>query len=117
MSLLVWVRLAKVLAVCLYATGVIGTCAASTQPDRRLFAYGFAGPGLGACWMIGFVLAYLTAQPLLSAFVLTTVALSLPTLHGVLYMAGKEGRRSAGTIALTLIPLGLTIALMILRPF
>lgn len=117
MSLLVWVRFAKVLAVCLYAAGAIGTCAASSQADHRFFAYGLAGPGLGLCWTVGFVLSYLTRQPMVSAFVLTALVLSLPTLHGVLYLAGREGRRTPATVALTLAPIALTIALMILRPF
>ena len=83
--------------------------------DRRRFAYALAGPGFGACWLLGFGLAAATGQSFLSAWILGSLALSFFSLQVVLYAVGKDGRRTPLTAALILVPLIATVALMVFR--
>ncbi len=116
-SLLLWIRFAKLVSVLLLASGTIGTALAQPLETRRRFAYGLAGPGLGLTWVFGFVLAYLTGRPLFSAFVLSALVLSVVGLHGTLYLAGREERRTTLAIATAVAPLVVTTWIMVFRPF
>jgi hypothetical protein len=114
--MLLWLRFFKVLAVALLFTGSIGAIAASDIADRRRFAYAMAGPGFGLAWALGFGLAWLTSVSLLSWWILGALALSFVSLQGVLFVAGKDGRRGPVAGAVILVPLVATVALMIWRP-
>ncbi len=117
LTLVTWVRFAKILAVLMLVSGTVGAACSAPLETRRFFAYRIAGPGLGLTWAFGFVLAYLTGQPLVSAFVITALVLSIVSQHGTLYLAGREDRRTKRAIATALVPLVLATWLMVLRPF
>lgn len=116
MELYLVLRFAKLLAVMLLVSGTVGAVAAEAYADRQRFAYRLAGPGFGLTWLLGFVLVGVRDLPLLSPWMLGSMALSLLSINGVLYIAGRPTRRTwlAGT--LTLLPLVLALALMVWRP-
>lgn len=116
-SLLLWVRFAKLVSVLLLAAGTIGASFIEPLETRRRFAYGLAGPGLGLTWTFGFLLAYLTGRPLVSSFVVSALVLSVVGLHGTLYLAGREERRTKLAVATAVLPLVLTTWIMVFRPF
>lgn len=116
MALLPILRILKLLAVVLLATGTLGATLRLPLSTRRLFAYRLAGPGFGLTWFVGFVYAGVVETPLTSAFILGSMALSMFSLQVVLYLAGREERGSALTTALAIVPLILAIVLMVLRP-
>lgn len=116
MKLLLALRFVKLLSVATLFAGTVGAFLPRDLEDRRRFAYGLAGPGFGLTWACGFGLASLESVPLLSTWVLGAVALSMLSLHFVLYAAGKDGRRTRLTAALAIAPLVATVALMVWRP-
>jgi hypothetical protein len=109
-------RFLKVLSVALLFSGSIGAVLARDFKDRQRFAYAIAGPGFGLTWALGFMLAWLTGVSLMSWWIMGALALSFVSLQGVLYVAGKDGRRGAGAAIVILAPLVATVALMIWRP-
>jgi hypothetical protein len=115
--LLPWLKALKVLAVSVVFSGAIGTVIASNPKDRSVFAYYLFGPGLLVTWAIGLVLTWAAAVELYSLWLLGSMGLSLVSLNAVLYIAGKENRRSPASIALTIVPLVLTVILMIVKPW
>lgn len=116
MPLIQLLRILKLLAVVLLATGTLGATLRLPLETRRLFAYRLAGPGFGLTWVVGFVYASILETPLTSSYILASMALSLFSLQVVLYLAGKQERGSALASALAIGPLVLTIVLMVLRP-
>ena len=114
--MLLWLRFFKVLAVALLFTGSIGAVLTKDFVDRQRFAYALAGPGFGLTWSLGFGLAWVTGVSFLSWWILGALALSFVSLQGVLYVAGKDGRRGAAAAIVILLPLVATVALMIWRP-
>ena len=100
-SMVFWVlalRALKLLAVAAFAAGSLGATFPMAMPlaTRRRLAATLAGPGFGLTWLLGFVLAGLTARSLLSGWILGSLALSLVGLQAVLYAVGKEGRAGPG---------------------
>lgn len=116
MAWLPYVRLLKLLAVAVYSTGTLGGLFARSHGERRRFALLFAGPGLLACWLLGFVVAGLAHVSYLSPFILWALGSSAVSLNALLYRAGREGRGGALSWALALGGFGATLALMVLRP-
>ena len=114
--MLLLLRFLKVLAVALLFTGSIGAVLTRDFADRQRFAYALAGPGFGLTWTVGFALAWLTNVSFLSWWILGALALSFVSLQGVLYVAGKDGRRGVAPAIVILAPLVATVALMIWRP-
>jgi hypothetical protein len=109
-------RFAKVLAVATLFTGTVGAFLARDLRDRRLFAYGLAGPGFGMAWAFGFGLAAAMEISLLSSWILGALVLSFFSLQVVLFAVGKEGRRSPIVASLAIAPLVATVGLMIWKP-
>lgn len=114
--LLALLRILKLLAVVMFATGTFGATLRLPLETRRIFAYRLAGPGFGLTWVLGFVYASLLETPLSSTYILASMALSMFSLQVVLYLAGREERGSATASALALLPLIGTLILMVLRP-
>ncbi len=109
-------RFLKILAVAALFTGSIGAVVARDLGDRRRFAYALAGPGFGACFVLGFILSWSMSLPVVTTWVLSAIALSFFSLQVVLFSVGKEGRRNAVTALLIVVPLVATVALMIWKP-
>lgn len=109
-------RFVKVLAVAVLFAGSIGALLPRDLRDRRIFAYGLAGPGFLLSWLAGFGLVWVLSTPLTATWVLGGLGLSFVSLQGVLYAVGREGRRTWGAAAVVLVPLVATIALMIFKP-
>lgn len=114
--MLALLKFIKLLAVAALFSGTVGALLPRDLGDRRRFAYAVAGPGFGVTWATGFGLAAFEEIPILSTWLLGAMALSLLSLQVVLYAVGKDGRRTAGTAALALLPLVATVALMVWRP-
>jgi hypothetical protein len=116
LALVPLLRVIKLLAVAALFSGTIGAFVPRDLGDRRVFAYGIAGPAFGAAWLAGFCLGGIEELPLLSTWVLTGMACSFFSLQVVLYAVGKDGRRTPGTAATALLPLVATVAVMVYRP-
>jgi len=116
MVFLPWLRLLKLVAVALYATGTLGGVAARELPERRRLALLFAGPGMLASWLLGFVVAGIEGVSYLSSFILWALLASFVSLNALLYSVGREGRRGPVSIGLALGGFFATLALMVLRP-
>jgi len=106
----------KLLGVAALFSGTVGAFLPRDLGDRRRFAYALAGPGFGVTWACGFGLAAYEEIPILSGWLLGAMALSLLSLQVVLYGVGKDDRRSVASVALALLPLVATVALMVWRP-
>jgi hypothetical protein len=111
-------RFVKVVSVLFVFAGTIGAVLPWDMPHRvrRMFAFRIAAPGFLATWVSGFLLAGIAGHPLLSIWVIGSLVASLTALHGVLYSAGKDGRASTRVCVLTLTALLATVALMVWRP-
>lgn len=116
MELYLALRFSKLLAVMLLVSGTVGAVAAESYVDRQRFAYRMAGPGFGLTWLLGFTLVGVRDLSLLSPWMLGSMALSLLSINGVLYIAGRPARRTWTAGMVTLVPLVLTLALMVWRP-
>jgi hypothetical protein len=108
--------LIKVLSVAALFTGSIGAVMARDFDDRRRFAHWIAGPALLCTWGAGLGLAYLSGTSLFSIWILASFALSVLSLQGVLYVAGKEHRRGPIAAGVIVLPLVGAAALMVFRP-
>jgi peptidoglycan/LPS O-acetylase OafA/YrhL len=115
-SWLVWLRLVKLLAVALLASGTVGAFLPRDLEDRQRAAYALAGPGFGLSWVCGFLMIWAQQRSLLSGWLLGAAVLSVFSLNVVLWSTGKDGRRGPIAAALAIGSLALTIALMVLRP-
>ena len=115
-SLHSWLLLGKLLSVLLYASGCVGTALSQHYPDRQRFAYRLAAPGFGLVWIFGISLTWQTEVALFSTWLVGTMLASLVTINGILYRAGKEERKGLVPALVILVPLGLSVALMVLRP-
>lgn len=109
-------RIAKLVAVGVYFAGVLGAVFANAHPDRRRFAFRFAGPGFGATWLLGFALAGLLDRRVFSLWIGLTMVASMAALHAALYAAGRDGRSLTGPRWLASLALVASVALMVLRP-
>lgn len=116
MSLVPYLRLAKLLAVVLFSVGTIGATLPLGIEQRRWFAYRMAGPGFALTWMIGLVWASFVEWPLTSPWILGTMALSFTSLQAVLYLGGREERGGPISTAIAIVPLVLCFVLMVFRP-
>jgi hypothetical protein len=116
MPLLLWLRFAKLVAVMMLFSGTLGVTMSGSLEARRRFAVLLVGPGFGLTWALGFVLVRFTSYSLLSTFVLGAMALSMLSLQGVLYLAGKAERRGVVAKLVAVVPLLLALWLMVFRP-
>ena len=53
-----WLEIAKLLSVAALFSGTLGAFLPESLADRQRAAYWLAGPGFGATWIAGFVLAW-----------------------------------------------------------
>lgn len=109
-------HLAKLLSVIVLFAGTIGVFLSSSFEDRQRAAFWLAGPGFGLSWSLGFVLALARQVSALSGWIAASMALSLLSINVVLYVAGRDGRRSGTTAALAIVPLVLVVVLMVYKP-
>jgi len=113
---LVWLRLAKLLAVAALAAGTIGAFLPRALEDRQRAAYALMGPAFGICWAAGFFMIWAQQRSLLSLWIIASAVTSLFSLNVVLWSVGKDGRRGPIAAALAIGSLAITITLMVLRP-
>lgn len=116
-TLLLLLRFIKSLAVALLFTGSLGALIVRDLEERRKLAYRVAGPAFGATWVAGFGLVGLRRVSLLSGWILCSMLLSVVSINGVLYVAGKAERRGPLAVALIVLPLVAIVALMVFQPF
>lgn len=110
------IRLLKLLAVLAYVTGSTGAALTRDFEDRKRLAYVLGVPGFCLTWALGVALTWQGGVPLLSLWVLGTMALSMLSLNGVLFLAGKAERGGPISRSLVIVPLVLCVALMSLKP-
>jgi hypothetical protein len=115
-STLLLLRFLKVLSIGALFSGSVGSVMARDFEDRRRFAHWMAGPALLATWGSGLGLAYATGTSLFSTWILAAFALTVVSAQGVLYVAGKEGRRGPIAASVIILPLVGAAALMVWRP-
>lgn len=113
---LLLLRVLKLAAAMALGAGTVGAFLPRDLEDRRRAAYFVAGPGLGASWALGFILAWARGHSPLSAWILGALALSLVSINVVLWATGREGRRTAGAAAVALAALVATLVLMVWQP-
>lgn len=116
MTLLPWLRLLKLIAVVVYATGTLGGVVAHELPERRRLALFLAGPGMIACWLLGFLVAGVEGVSYLSGFILWALLASFVSLNALLYSVGRAGRRGPISLTLALAGFVATLALMVFKP-
>jgi len=111
-------RFVKIVGVLVLVAGTLAAVWPSPMPlaTRRRFAFAVAGPGLLLAWTAGFLLAYFAGHRLWSTWVVVSMALSLLSIQGVLYSAGRDGRASPKVAAFSLLTLLAVVALMVWRP-
>ncbi|MBX3248637.1 MAG: hypothetical protein KF901_15780 [Myxococcales bacterium] len=111
-------RFVKILSVLVLVAGSLGATLPAPMPltTRRRFAFAVAAPGLLASWTSGFVLAWSAGHRLWSTWVVVSLLLSILSVQGVLYSAGREGRESWKAFAFTMLTLGGVVGLMVWRP-
>jgi 4-amino-4-deoxy-L-arabinose transferase-like glycosyltransferase len=111
-------RFVKIVGVLLLVAGTLGAVLPSAMPlaTRRRFAFAVAAPGLLVTWTAGFLLAYFAGHRLWSTWVVLSMFLSLVSIQGVLYSAGRDGRASWRVVLFTLSTLLGIVALMVWRP-
>ncbi|GAB4213604.1 MAG: hypothetical protein OHK0013_37620 [Sandaracinaceae bacterium] len=109
-------ELGKLLSVVTLWAGTVGVFLTTSFEDRQRAAFWLAGPGFGLSWAFGFALALARNVSTLSPWIVGSIALSLVSINVVLYVAGKEGRRTHTAAALAIVPLVGTMALMVYRP-
>jgi hypothetical protein len=114
--LLHFLKFTKVIGVALLFSGSIGTVLSTSHADRRRFAYALAGPGFWITWLSGVFLLIATDGSPLTLWVIGSMILSIVSLNAVLYLVGKEGRRSGIASALVIVPLLCCVALMTFKP-
>jgi hypothetical protein len=110
-----WLEIAKLLAVGVLFSGTLGAFLPQALADRQRAAYWLAGPGFGATWASGFLLAWARNVSTLSWWILVAMALSIVSINGVLYATAKDGRRSGTTAVIAIVPLVLCVVVMVLR--
>lgn len=115
-ELLLVLRFLKLVAVAALAAGTLGAFVPTSLEDRQRAAYAIAGPGFGATWILGFLMAWGSGVSLFAAWIAGSVVLSLISINVVLWSAGKEGRRSATAAALAIATLLASLALMVWKP-
>ncbi|MCB9612054.1 MAG: hypothetical protein H6722_06315 [Sandaracinus sp.] len=111
-------RFVKIVGVLVLVAGTLGAVLPVQMPlaARRRFAFAVAGPGLLVTWTAGFLLAYFAGHRLWSTWVVASMAISLISIQGVLYSAGRDGRASGKVAAFTLLTVLAIVALMVWRP-
>jgi hypothetical protein len=110
-----WLEIAKLLSVAALFSGTLGAFLPEALADRQRAAYWLAGPGFGATWIFGFVLAWARSVSTLSWWIVLSMALSIVSINAVLYGTAKDGRRSGTTALVAIVPLVLCVILMVLR--
>jgi len=114
MSALLGWRLVKLSGVILFATGLLGGALSSDETDRRRAVLGFASAGFVLTWIGGWAMARAMGTSLGAPWISASMLLSIAALHlGVSAVEGqpRPARAWAGVVAL-----GLTLALMVVRP-
>jgi hypothetical protein len=111
-----WLEITKLLSVAALFSGTLGAFLPESLADRQRAAYWLAGPGFGATWIAGFVLAWARSVSTLSWWIVLSMALSIVSINAVLYATAKDGRRSGTTALVAIVPLVLCVILMVLRP-
>ncbi len=115
---MLWLRFLKLVGVLALTAGTLGAVMPGNLPlrVRRRFAFLVAAPGLLVTWALGFTLAVLQRLPLLSTWIVGSLALSLVSLQAVLYCAGREGRAGWTPLLVAVLPLLGALGLMVWRP-
>ena len=113
---IVWLRLLKLLAAALWASGTIGAFLPKDLADRQRAAYFLMGPGFGLSWALGFVLLFARQVSPISTWTIGAMVVSFFSLNVVLWSVGKEGRRGPIGASLAIGCLVGVFALMVLRP-
>ena len=116
MSVVLVLRLLKLLAVCGLFAGTVGAFLPRDFADRRRAAIYLAAPSLLVTWGLGFALAGFTDVSYLSTWILGSLALSFFSLQVVLFAAARDGRRTSVIAGLAITPLVLVVGLMVFRP-
>ncbi len=109
-------RFLKLVSVLALAAGTVGVFVPKALDDAARFAYVLAGPGFGATWVLGFVLAYGGDVSLLSTWILIAACCSLVSINVVLFAVGREGRRGTRTALLACGLLAMSLAMMVWKP-
>lgn len=109
-------RFVKLLAVMGLFAGTAGVFLSRHHADAERAAFAVAGPSFGVVWVVGFVLAWARGISTLTPWIVGAIALSLVSINAVLYVAGKDGRRSGTTALVAIVPLVVSLALMVWQP-
>jgi hypothetical protein len=115
-ELMLVLRFFKLISVLALATGTVGAFVPKALEDAQRFAYTLAGPGFGATWVLGFVMAYGGDVSLLSTWILVAACCSLVSINVVLFSIGREGRRGKTTALLACGLLAVSLAMMVWKP-
>ncbi len=115
MTLYGMVRILKFVAVMTYVGAVIAGFTAASAQDRQQAVHAVASPALLAIWVAGYALACLRGTSTTELWIVGGFLMSLTSSLVLVYSAAK-GARTGRVFAGCVVPLGLAIALMVLRP-
>jgi hypothetical protein len=106
----------KLLAVLGYGSGALCASFSSEHADIERFVYRLAAPSFALIWALGIGLTHVSEASILSTWVLGSAGLSIVSLNGLLYLAGKPGRQSWVARCVALLPIAGAVVLMTTKP-
>lgn len=107
--------LIKLLAVTVYAGGLIGSFLATTTEDRKRAVHSVASPALLATWVAGYLLSLDHQVQLTELWIAGALALSFLSQLVLVHSATRE-RRTKALFAAAFVPFVGVLFLMVFRP-
>jgi hypothetical protein len=112
--ILAGIRFIKFAGIMLYSAGVAGSFASSVPKDRKRAVHTIASTGLLLSWVAGYLLSVLRNVPLTELWVLAGIVTSFGAQ--ALLVRSLKRPPTLRALALVLVPLTITVALMTARP-
>jgi hypothetical protein len=115
MAIYVTLKIAKFLAVLVYAGGLCAAFATDDPQRHKQLVHRVASPALLVTWLAGYGLSLVTSVAVSELWISGGLLLSLVSQLALVYSAAK-GRRDGATLAWASLPIVGVIVLMVLRP-
>lgn len=109
------VLLVKLLAVLLYAGGLVASLISTVPAERKRAVHGIASPALLAIWATGYGLTAMQGISMGELWILASLGLSLASQLGLVFGVSRAWRPAVMGTAAGL-PLIVVVALMVFKP-
>jgi hypothetical protein len=114
-ALYLLLKIAKVLALLVYAGGSCAAFVAEDPSRHKVLVHRVASPALLVTWLAGYGLSLVTHVSLSELWISGGLLLSLVSQLALVFSAAK-GRRDGITLAWVTVPLVMVVVLMVVRP-